>query len=455
MNNYGTPPLALVRGSGAEVWDDDGRRYLDLVAGIAVNALGHAHPAVVEAVTDADRARSGHTSNLFITEPPLALAERLQELLGRPTRGCCSATPAPRPTRPRSRSPGAPAARTSSPRENAFHGRTMGALALTGQPAEAGAVRAAAAGVSHVPTATSPRWTPPSTRDTAAVVPGADPRRGRRRSSRRRATCAAARRDHRRARRAAGARRGADRHRPHRRLVRPPAASASCRTSSRWPRASAAGCRSGRASASGAAASCSSPASTAPRSAATRSAAPPRWPCCDTIAADGLLEHVALVGKEHRHRHRGARAPAGRRRQRRRPADRRRARRSRSSAAGRRGRPGRRVPGQQRRAGPGPARPAAGAHRGRRPREFLDALPADPGPGQGQLMVRAPPARRRPDARPSRPRSSTSPTALKADRFGHAPAGGPAGGGGAVRQGLAPAPGCRSRSASPSSAAPR
>ena len=51
MDNYGTPALALVRGDGAEVWDADGRRYLDLVSGVAVNALGHAHPAVVEAVT--------------------------------------------------------------------------------------------------------------------------------------------------------------------------------------------------------------------------------------------------------------------------------------------------------------------------------------------------------------------------------------------------------------------
>jgi acetylornithine aminotransferase len=76
MNNYGTPPLALVRGHGAEVWDEDGRRYLDLLGGIAVNALGHAHPAVVEAVSR-QIATLGHTSNLYITEPPLALAERL------------------------------------------------------------------------------------------------------------------------------------------------------------------------------------------------------------------------------------------------------------------------------------------------------------------------------------------------------------------------------------------
>ncbi|MCX6462558.1 MAG: aminotransferase class III-fold pyridoxal phosphate-dependent enzyme, partial [Pseudonocardiales bacterium] len=61
MDNYGTPPIALVRGRGAEVWDDTGRRYLDLLGGIAVNALGHAHPAVVEAVTR-QISTLGHTS---------------------------------------------------------------------------------------------------------------------------------------------------------------------------------------------------------------------------------------------------------------------------------------------------------------------------------------------------------------------------------------------------------
>ncbi|MCA1673544.1 MAG: aminotransferase class III-fold pyridoxal phosphate-dependent enzyme, partial [Actinobacteria bacterium] len=67
MNNYGTPPLALARGAGAEVWDVDGRRYLDLLGGIAVNALGHAHPAVVRAVTE-QIGTLGHVSNLYITE---------------------------------------------------------------------------------------------------------------------------------------------------------------------------------------------------------------------------------------------------------------------------------------------------------------------------------------------------------------------------------------------------
>ena len=59
MGNYGTPPVSLVRGEGARVWDADGREYLDLLGGIAVNLLGHAHPAVVEAVSRARSRRSG------------------------------------------------------------------------------------------------------------------------------------------------------------------------------------------------------------------------------------------------------------------------------------------------------------------------------------------------------------------------------------------------------------
>ena len=72
MDNYGLPPVALVRGHGARVWDADDNEYLDLVAGIAVNTLGHAHPAVIDAVTD-QIARLGHTSNLAIHEPGLQL----------------------------------------------------------------------------------------------------------------------------------------------------------------------------------------------------------------------------------------------------------------------------------------------------------------------------------------------------------------------------------------------
>src|SRR6185312_4270083 len=85
MLNYGTPPLAIARGEGSRVWDADGQRYLDLIAGIAVSALGHAHPAIVEAVT-AQVAKVAHTSNLFVHEPGVLLAEKLRGLLHEPAR---------------------------------------------------------------------------------------------------------------------------------------------------------------------------------------------------------------------------------------------------------------------------------------------------------------------------------------------------------------------------------
>ena len=114
MNNYGTPPLALASGDGAVVTDVDGKSYLDLLGGIAVNILGHRHPAVIEAVTR-QLNTLGHTSNLYATEPGIALAEALVGLLGADARGCSSATRAPRPTRWPSRSPGSPGGRNSLP----------------------------------------------------------------------------------------------------------------------------------------------------------------------------------------------------------------------------------------------------------------------------------------------------------------------------------------------------
>src|SRR5260370_37220769 len=81
MPTYGVRPVALVRGDGCRVWDADGRESTDLIAGIAVSALGHAHPAIVEAVTRQVSAIA-HTSNLFLHEPGITLAERLLALLG-------------------------------------------------------------------------------------------------------------------------------------------------------------------------------------------------------------------------------------------------------------------------------------------------------------------------------------------------------------------------------------
>ena len=80
MNTFGIPKLALVRGEGAHVWDEDGKEYVDLLGGIAVNALGHGHPSLVAAVTE-QLQTLGHISNLFLSRPQVELAEKLLELL--------------------------------------------------------------------------------------------------------------------------------------------------------------------------------------------------------------------------------------------------------------------------------------------------------------------------------------------------------------------------------------
>ncbi|MFF0175364.1 acetylornithine transaminase [Micromonospora profundi] len=148
MDNYGTPPLALVSGSGAVVVDDAGREYLDLVGGIAVNALGHAHPAVVAAVSK-QVATLGHVSNLYIAEPPVALAELLLALAGRSGRVffANSGAEANEAAFKISRRTGRSHVVATN---GGFHGRTMGALALTGQPAKADPFRPLPGDVTHV-----------------------------------------------------------------------------------------------------------------------------------------------------------------------------------------------------------------------------------------------------------------------------------------------------------------
>ncbi|HEY0644482.1 MAG TPA: aminotransferase class III-fold pyridoxal phosphate-dependent enzyme, partial [Nocardioides sp.] len=134
MNTFGPPALALVRGKGAHVWDADGKEYVDLLGGIAVNALGHAHPALVEAVTT-QLSTLGHVSNFFATEPQVSLAERLLSLLGWSDGRVFfsnSGAEANEAALKLSR-------RTGRTRlvaaEGSFHGRTMGALALTSKAA--------------------------------------------------------------------------------------------------------------------------------------------------------------------------------------------------------------------------------------------------------------------------------------------------------------------------------
>lgn len=134
LNNYGTPPLMLVSGHGARVTDESGRTYLDFLAGIAVNALGHAHPAVVEAV-GRQAASLGHTSNLAAHPVGLELAERLIELTGREGRVffCNSGAEANEAAFKITRLTGRTRVLAAL---GSFHGRTMGALTLTGQPAK-------------------------------------------------------------------------------------------------------------------------------------------------------------------------------------------------------------------------------------------------------------------------------------------------------------------------------
>nr|BFE49248.1 acetylornithine transaminase [Saccharothrix mutabilis subsp. capreolus] len=151
MNNYGTPGLTLERGEGAYVWDADGNRYLDLLTGIAVNALGHAHPAIIAAVTE-QIGKLGHTSNLYINQPALKLAERLLDLTGQDGDGrvlfANSGAEANEAAFKLSRRTGRTKVVAT---EGGFHGRTMGALALTGQPAKRGPFEPLVPGVVHVP----------------------------------------------------------------------------------------------------------------------------------------------------------------------------------------------------------------------------------------------------------------------------------------------------------------
>ncbi len=135
MRSAGLPSAELVRGEGCRVWDSEGTEYLDFLAGIAVNSLGHAHPALVEAVSR-QVATLAHVSNYFATPPQLELAERLMRITGAGDAGrvyfCNSGAEAIEAAIKLAR-------RTGRPRIlsliNSFHGRTMGSLSLTGKPA--------------------------------------------------------------------------------------------------------------------------------------------------------------------------------------------------------------------------------------------------------------------------------------------------------------------------------
>ena len=170
MSNYGAPSIRLTRGSGSRVWDDQGTEYIDLIAGIAVNALGHADPRITEAVTQ-QLSTLGHVSNLFATDPGLELAARLIEMTGwgESTRVffCNSGTEAIEAAFKMARLTG----RTEMVvAQSGFHGRTMGALALTAQPTKQDPFRPLPGEVTVVPYGDVDALRAVVTEATAAIV---------------------------------------------------------------------------------------------------------------------------------------------------------------------------------------------------------------------------------------------------------------------------------------------
>jgi len=151
MGVFGRPKTVLTRGEGCYVWDADGNRYLDLLAGIAVNALGHGHPALIEALSN-QAASMIHVSNFFATPPQIELAEKLLTVAGAPKGSAVffanSGSEAVEAAIKLSRRTGRTGLVAA---ESAFHGRTMGALALTHKHAYREPFAPLIPSVTHVP----------------------------------------------------------------------------------------------------------------------------------------------------------------------------------------------------------------------------------------------------------------------------------------------------------------
>ncbi len=169
QNNYGFPSIALVKGKGIVVTDADGKQYLDFLGGIATNILGHAHPAIVKAVTQQVSILS-HVSNFYVHPNAVELAEKLASMTG--DKGakvffCQSGAEANEAALKLSR-------RTGKVRvvaaQGAFHGRTMGALSLTGQPSKREPFLPLVKGVKHVPYGDIEAMRKAVTKKTAMVI---------------------------------------------------------------------------------------------------------------------------------------------------------------------------------------------------------------------------------------------------------------------------------------------
>ena len=169
MRNYGAPSRTFVSGKGCVLKDDQGKSYLDFLAGIATNVLGHAHPAVVKAVTK-QVSTLGHVSNFFAHPQGLRLASRLQEMTGDSQARiffCNSGAEANEAALKISRRTGR--SRTVAT-QGAFHGRTMGALSMTGQPSKREPFAPLLKGITHVPYGDVSAMSRAVTKKTAMVI---------------------------------------------------------------------------------------------------------------------------------------------------------------------------------------------------------------------------------------------------------------------------------------------
>jgi len=150
QSNYGTPTVGLDRGKGIEVWDVEGKKYLDFLGGIATNILGHNNQAITSAIIKQSKTLS-HVSNFYAHEPALDLAEKLQQMTGDKSARiffCNSGAEANEAALKISRLTGRKRIVAAT---GAFHGRTMGALSLTGQPSKRDPFKPLLPGVRHVP----------------------------------------------------------------------------------------------------------------------------------------------------------------------------------------------------------------------------------------------------------------------------------------------------------------
>jgi acetylornithine/N-succinyldiaminopimelate aminotransferase len=169
QSNYGTPVLELVSGKGATVTDSKGDQYLDFLAGIATNVLGHAHPAVVKAVSS-QISTLGHVSNLYAHPNVIELASKLVKMTGDKSAKvffCNSGAEANEAALKLSRKTGRTRIVAT---KDSFHGRTMGALSLTGQPEKSKAFKPLIKGIAHVPYGDMGAMLKKVTKKTAMVI---------------------------------------------------------------------------------------------------------------------------------------------------------------------------------------------------------------------------------------------------------------------------------------------